>query len=258
MCKEVFDGLKAIPPKVVEDAYTDGVKGPLVQLGLFGEQIIKTLRFLTYPIQAAALRQDLIDRRIAQAISDVPEAQRIIPQDSLILEVADKLKYQLNDNLVSDMYVDLLSASMDSERVKLAHPSFIHLISQISSDEAFMLLKMSGFETCAFMRRLSDWDVVSKEERESTYSSATYTHDEKEENLIDILLKPEDLHFPDNFYIYIEHLRALEIIEYTNEYDAPMKWKQSSDLAYAFWFIRVSKFGRLFFDCCSKSLNKIS
>ncbi|MGP2412798.1 Abi-alpha family protein [Pantoea ananatis] len=258
MCKDVFEGIKAIPPKVVEDAYEDGIKGPLVQLGLFGEQIIKTLRFLTYPIQAAALRQDLIDRRIAQALSDIPEEQRIKPQDSVILEVADRLKYQLNDNLVSDMYVDLLSASMDSERVKLAHPSFIHLISQISSDEAFLLLKMSGFETCAYMRRMSDWDVVSKEERENIYSSATYTIRGIEQNLIEILLKPEDLHFPDNFYIYIEHLRALEIIEYTNEFDVPMRWKQRSDSSYAFWFIRVSKFGRLFFDCCSKSLNKMS
>ncbi|MCW0974378.1 DUF4393 domain-containing protein [Pantoea sp. JV6] len=258
MCKDVLDGLKAIPPEVIEDAYKDGVKGPLVQLGLFGEQILKTLRYLTYPIQAAALRQDLIDRRIAEALSDVPESQRITPRDSLILEVADKLKYQVTDNLVSDMYVDLLSASMDSERVKLAHPSFIHLISQLSSDEAFMLLKISGFEVCAYMRRVSDWDVVSKEERENFYSTATYTLGQEQSNLIDILLKPEDLHFPDNFYIYIDHLRALELIEYSNDYDVSEPCKNRRDSFYNCWFIRVSKFGKLFFECCSKSLSKVS
>lgn len=258
MSKELLEGFKAIPPEVAKEAYKDGLKGPLVQIGLFGEQLVKTLRYLTYPIQAAAIRQDLIDRRIAQAVSDVPESQRISPPDSLLLEVSDKLKYQVSDNLVSDMFVDLLSASMDSERVKLAHPSFIHLITQLSSDEAFLLLKMSGYEVSAYTKRKADWDIVSREQRESYYSSHPFTFAGKQSNLVDILLKPEELHFPENFYIYIEHLRALELIEYTNDYDGPARRNISKDFEYDFWVIRVSKFGRLFFECCSKSLSKLS
>lgn len=259
MTKELTEALKAIPPEVIANAYDDGVKGPLSQMGTFGEQILKTLRYLTYPIQAAAHRQDLIDRRFADALASVPEPQRIAPNDGLVLEIADKLKYQINDNLISDMYVDLLSASMDSQKANLAHPAFIHLISQVSSDEAFLLLRLSEGECPSYMRRMADWDVVSEVEREKQYSSAQYIFNRSTLNLIDSLLKPEELHFPQNFYMYIEHLRALELIEYSgNDVEIPTEWRSKKGNLYDFWFIRLSKFGRLFFECCSKSLNKLS
>lgn len=258
MTKELTEALKAIPPEVIVSAYNEGVKGPLTQVGTFGEQILKTLRYLTYPIQAAAHRQDLVDRRFAEALATVPEPQRIVPNDALILEVADRLKYQIKDNLISDMYVDLLSASMDSDKVNLAHPSFIHLISQISSDEAFLLLKMSQIRCPAYMRRMADWDVVTHVERTEQYSSLEFEYDGVAHKLIDSLLKPEEMHFPQNFYMYIEHLRALELIEYSgNDVEIPAEWRQSKNSLYAFWFVRLSKFGRLFFECCTKSLSKI-
>ncbi|MSE15557.1 DUF4393 domain-containing protein [Pantoea agglomerans] len=259
MTKELKETLKAIPPEVIVSTYNDGVKGPLVQMGIFGEQILKTLRYFTYPIQAAAHRQDLIDRRFAEALAVVPESRRITPNDPLILEVADKLKFQINDNLVSDMYIDLLSASMDAEKANLAHPSFIHLISQISSDEAFLLLKISELKCSSYMRRMADWGVVTKQEREKIYSSAYYTLNGVAYNLIDTLLKPEEMHFPQNFYMYIEHLRALELIEYSGgDLEVPSEWRQGKDSLYSFWLISFSKFGQLFFECCSRSLNKLS
>lgn len=258
MTKELTDALKAIPPEVIVNAYNDGAKGPLVQMGILGEQLLKTLRFFTYPIQAAAHRQDLIDRRFAEALASVPDPHRIVPNDGLVLEVADKLKYQINDNLISDMYVDLLSASMNSQKANLAHPSFIHLISQISSDEAFLLLRMSEGLCPSYMRRMADWDVVSEGEREEQYSSAQFRFNGETLNLLDSLLKPEEMHFPQNFYMYIEHLRSLELIEYFGDYvEVPNEWRQRKDSLYSFWFIRLSKFGRLFFECCSKSLSKL-
>ncbi|HDS6155747.1 TPA: hypothetical protein QH323_005064 [Klebsiella pneumoniae] len=105
---------------------------------------------------------------------------------------------------------------------------------------------------------MADWDVVSEEEREAQYSSAQFVFNGETLNLIDSLLKPEEMHFPQNFYMYIEHLRSLELIEYSGEYvEVPDEWRQRKDSLYAFWFIRLSKFGRLFFECCSKSLNKL-
>lgn len=257
MTKEIEQALKLIPPEVIVDAYNDGVQGPLKQAGKFGEQLFKTLRYITYPIQYAAHKQDLIDRRMAEALSDVPEDRRIKPSDSLILEVADKLRFQINDNLVSDMYVDLLSASMDSNKVNLAHPAFIHLISQISRDEALLLLKISEIEYPAFIRRMSDWEVVTKEEREQQYSSTDCIAEDRSFKLQESFLKPEELHYPDNFYMYIDHLNSLELIEYrNNDIKIPDDNRQTTRPSYGFWFIRLSKFGKLFFECCNKSLSK--
>ncbi len=258
MDKDLIEALRAIPKEMLLEIYNDGPKGPLKQMGALGESILKTLRYITYPLQVAAHRQDLIDRRFAEALKTVPESRRIAPSDSLALEVADKLRFQVHDNLISDMYIDLLSASMDSQRVNLAHPSFIHIIGQLSSDEAFLLLRLSENECSPYVRRMADWGVVSENERETHFSSARFPINNVETSLTEIFLKPEDMHFPQNFYMYIDHLRSLELIEYCgNDIEVPDEWRQTRSSAYAFWFISLSKFGKLFFECCSKGLQKL-
>ncbi|MCW2484972.1 DUF4393 domain-containing protein [Candidatus Symbiopectobacterium sp. NZEC127] len=254
MDKAAGEIIKSIPKELILDAYNDGAKGPLTQFGKFGEQLLKTVRLVTYPIQLAAHRQDMIDARFARALETVPDDRRIAPPTSLVLEIADKLKYHTEDSVITELYVDLLSCSMDSDRVKTAHPAFIHLIGQLSSDEALFLLLISENETSTYIRRMDDWLVVEKRERERFFNKSALIINEKEIFLKDIAMKPESFFYPENFYTYIEHLRDLGLIAYSNTPKRKIK-EEFGCHGYDYWFIETSKFGRLFFECCSRGLS---
>ncbi|EKL1163908.1 DUF4393 domain-containing protein [Klebsiella pneumoniae] len=253
MDKEIEEIIKAIPKELFLEVYGDGAKGPLVQFGKLGEQLIKTLRLIGYPIQFAAHKQDMIDARFAKALENVPEERKIIPPTSLVLEVADKLKYHPEDSIVSELYVDLLTCSMDADRIQTAHPAFIHLIGQLSADEATFLLLLSEYEVSTYVRRLDDWLVVDKAERDSFLNKSALVSENKETLLKNITMNPEDFFYPENFYTYIEHLRDLGLIAYSNEPKRKIK-EEFGCRGYDYWFIELSKFGRLFFECCSRGL----
>ncbi|MEH5098375.1 Abi-alpha family protein [Atlantibacter hermannii] len=255
MDKEIEEIIKTVPKEVWLQVYGDGVKGPLAQFGKFGEQLIKTLRVLTYPLQVAAHKQDLIDLRFARALDTIPSDKRTMPPASLVLEIADKLRFHPEDSVISELYVDLLSSSMNSDKVQKAHPAFIHLIGQLSSDEALFLLLISTNKFSTYVRRIDDWKLVERNERERFFSNSAFIDDDGRVLLKDIAMKPEDFYYPENFYTYIDHLRDLGLIEYFNH--PKLKIHQEFGCGgYDYWFIGLSKFGTLFFECCSRGLGE--
>lgn len=143
MEKETMAIIESIPKEVWLQLYNDSSKSMLRQFGRFGEDLAKTLRLVTFPIQYTAYIQDRVDRGFSKALQRVPKERRVVPPEGLMLEIADKLKNHDCESLVGKLYVELLTASMDSERAHQAHPAFLPIIGQLSSDEALFLLRLS-------------------------------------------------------------------------------------------------------------------
>lgn len=80
-----------------------------------------------------------------------------------------------------------------------------------------------------------------------------------ETKLLDLTLKPEEFYYPENFYIYIEHLSNLGLLEYSNDYSNREwdVWKELTSGQYNMWFIELTKFGHLFYKCCTATLDKV-
>ncbi|WP_193160018.1 Abi-alpha family protein [Serratia ureilytica] len=260
MDKEMMELLQTIPKDVWLQLYNDAPQPMLRQFGRLGEDLAKTLRLVTLPLQCSAYLQDRIDRGFARALKEVPDERRIVPPEGLALDIAEKLKHHDCETLVGRLYVELLSASMDKERSHQAHPAFLPIIGQLSSDEAFFLLNLSKNTPSIYVRDKQNWDVVSQTERDVFLEDVTISIENIETKLKDITLKPEDYFFPENFYIYIEHLNELGLLEYGNNYSNNNweKWQKITAGQYDMWFIRLSKFGRLFFQCCSAALDNVN
>ncbi|WP_276742431.1 Abi-alpha family protein [Pantoea septica] len=259
MDKETLDLIQSIPKDVWLQLYNDTPRPMLRQFGKLGEDLAKTLRLVTFPIQCTAYVQDRIDRGFKAALEKVPKERRVSPPDGLVLDIADKLKHHDSETLVGQLYVELLSASMDSERNNQAHPGFLHVIGQLSSDEALFLLRLSENKPSLYIKKLFSWGQVSKIERESYLEGLVFSFYGIERKLTELTLNPEDYFYPENFYIYIEHLKDLGLLEYTNEATADKwdQWRRLSREPYDIWCIQLTKYGELFFNCCSAALGSL-
>ncbi|RBW64927.1 hypothetical protein DS893_12110 [Vibrionales bacterium C3R12] len=126
-------------PKVVEEAYSDGVSNTLKEASKIGVDAVKTVRLMLFPLQFGAMAQDRLAKYISECINRVPENHRIEPSESLVLPIAEKLRYHEESNPLTEAYLNLMSRAMDKERVGEAHPAFIDIISQLCPDEVLLL-----------------------------------------------------------------------------------------------------------------------
>jgi hypothetical protein len=119
--------------------YNDVGSGAVNQLGEVLTDIVKTLRLALAPLQFTAAFQDRLVRFIDRSVRRVPNTQRISPPTQMLGPIIEGVRYEPEGTSIDRMFSQLLSRSIDRERIHEAHPSFPLIIKQLSSDEANIL-----------------------------------------------------------------------------------------------------------------------
>jgi len=189
--KAIEEIAKNLPVKQI---YEDGVSGATKQVGHALTDIAKTLRLALFPFQALAAVQDRAERFIDRSIRRVPEEHRISPAPQILGPVLEGVRYEAEDTPIDEMFSQLLSRAVDSERVDEAHPAYPILIRQLSPDEAIIIAKLKN----------ATYDYVYT--RDFDASIALFINSHKVE--IDTFPR-DDLTFPDNLPFYLQHLSQL-------------------------------------------------
>jgi len=243
-----LDVLKAIPPKVLEDAYSDTVSGALKEAGKIGVDFVKTIRLMLFPVQYAAALQDRLARHISKSIGRVSEDNRIEPIESITLQIVDRLKFQEDGSPITELYLNLLARAMDKERVGEAHPAFVQIISQLAPDEALLIEQIASASFSAYLRPPQHgYEIYDAKARARLIQDADMS-DEQKTRLRSIAVRPEELAQPDLLYTYIEHLVSLGVVAYTN--DPRREFQPKNPTNFEFWFLQLSGMGRLFRLAC--------
>lgn len=73
----------------------------------------------------------------------MPEQRYVEAPAEIVGPAIEKMKYIDEKSLLWQMFEELLTRSVDKEAVSQSHPAFVHIISQLSRDEAFILAKLS-------------------------------------------------------------------------------------------------------------------
>src|SRR5262249_16188004 len=190
---------KQLPVKAI---YKDAGAPAAKQAGQLFEDLVKALQLALAPVQLLGAWQDRFRRFLDTAVRRVPEANRISPSPQIIGPVLEGIRYEEEDTAIDAMFSQLLSASMDSERVNDAHPSFPLVVRQLSSDEAKLLnaiylspKPLRLVQTFRLAGGLSMPDATEVDELAST----------------------SRLIFPLNVPIYREHLERLGLLRYSVE-----------------------------------------
>jgi len=147
-----------------------------------------------FPFQVAAAIQDRAENFIDRSIRRVPEAQRISPAPQLLGPVLEGIRYEPDGTPIDEMFSQLLSRSMDSQRVNEAHPAYPVIIRQLSADEAKILASL----------RDEQFDYIYIRD----YDASTNLFYGLNKIEVDDLPR-DDLSFPQNIPFYFQHLDKL-------------------------------------------------
>ncbi len=138
-----IDPLTKAAAEIAKPVYEDAIQPVAKEVG----QALKTLggviNVALAPVALAVygfsfIKKDL-EERLEKRLSSVPPENIVIPKLQLVGPLLEKYKYTYESEELSEMFVNLLANAMDKDRVEKAHPSFVNVVSELSSDEAKLI-----------------------------------------------------------------------------------------------------------------------
>lgn len=133
--------------ETIKAAYDDALSPAAKQVGKALETVTMTvnvaLQGWRLKMKAIDLLGEEIEEGLAEKLKDVPPEDIQPPPLRLAEEALDGLRVNRDSPEIREMFLNLLAASMNSERVAECHPTFAQLVNELSPFEAQMI-QMTG------------------------------------------------------------------------------------------------------------------
>jgi len=87
---------------------------------------------------------DWLQAAVAERLEDVPEEKIIQPDPRIAVPAVQALVYSMNDEIIREMFANLLASSMSQETQSAAHPAFVEMIKVMEPIDAQALIQFRG------------------------------------------------------------------------------------------------------------------
>lgn len=225
---------KLLPTKVIEKAYDDVASPPAKELGKAALDVVKTARLLLAPFQLAAAFQDRFERVVERIRTRVPEERQKPPPAEVIGPALRQMQYLDEDNPLWLMFEELLTRAVDSEEISRVHPSFAHVISQLSRDEALILFRLRNNE-------FNVVDTLDYNRPLNKFMNLKVEHSS---------IPTDDLVHSAQINLYYSHLVSLSLVEWPVEKQEPIMSSGTQVGLRRYSTMRLTEFGQLFVSVC--------
>ncbi|MEM6822707.1 MAG: DUF4393 domain-containing protein [Verrucomicrobiota bacterium] len=144
----VTDAAKAIAA-ITENVpvYEDAVQPAAKELGKGLEIVAKAVTTALAPVEGMIWGVDQVKNfvrsKVAQKLESTPTEDIQPPKPSIGVPTVDALRYTGEEIDLAEMYANLLANSMDRATAYEAHPGFVDIIKNMSSDEAKVMSFLS-------------------------------------------------------------------------------------------------------------------
>lgn len=139
--EELLNEAKAIIPEV----YKDLAKPAVSEIGSVAG---RTAKALLAPIRGLLWGWEQIERVVEEGVKKkfekIPEERRKSPDPEIAVPLIQALGYTAQNETLREMYINLLANSMDIDKEKVVHPSFVEIIKQMNSLDAKVFERLSG------------------------------------------------------------------------------------------------------------------
>lgn len=189
--------VKAIP------VYEDAVQPSAKQIGKSLETVTKTVNIVLAPIKALVWGYEQIEgfisTRVAEKLKSIPNSNIVTPPPQVAGPAVEALRYVGHDENLRELFANLLATSMDVETIKNAHPAYVEIIKNLSSDEAKLLQ--------AFIKK-NGYAIVEIQSKSKTTNEFNIIY-----NSFSLLFEQVVIKNPDLLQSYIDNLCRLGILE---------------------------------------------
>ena len=137
-----------IASTLATDVYKDGVQPSVKTIGDTLAGIFKAIGH--YPRYWGMMsdisleyKQERFRKTLEAKVAEIPDDRKVLPKPYILGPSVQALEYGVLEDHLSDMFASLIASSMDADKSRHAHPSFVEIIKQMNADEAKLLSYIS-------------------------------------------------------------------------------------------------------------------
>lgn len=136
--RDVVDAVTGVAKAV--PIYQDAIQPAAQEIGKGLQTVAKTVHVILAPVSALVWGYDqikeFVSTKVSERLKNVPPENLVSPKPNVAGPTLEALRYTGHESSLSDLYANLLAAAMDSSTAEGAHPAFVEIIKQLTSDEA--------------------------------------------------------------------------------------------------------------------------
>lgn len=141
MEKEVIDEATKLLPEVYKDLAQPTAKEIGIVAGRSIKALLSPIRGLLWGFEKI---EQVVSDGVEKRFEKIPEEKRKTPEPEIAVPLMQALTYTAQNETLREMYLNLLANSMNTDKEKDVHPSFVELIKQMSSLDAKVFAKLSS------------------------------------------------------------------------------------------------------------------
>lgn len=167
MKEEALEITKEVAKVVAKDVYNDGVKGTVVQTGEIIESVVGLFNNVVfYPVKKAnaLFKYKLEDfkNELEQKLSSIPKEKLVEPDLMIAGPALEALKYTYDKDELRNMYLNLLTSSMNKDIKDKVHPSYVEIIRQLTPLDAKVFKRLQDLRQVACAHAILKIDNSNK------------------------------------------------------------------------------------------------
>lgn len=120
--------------------YEDAIQPLAKEAGKALQTVGRTVNAALMPVRGLVWGiekiEEFVQTKVSRKLSDVPIENICTPDPAVAGPALESLRYTGHKDSISELYANLLASAMDKETAKTAHPGFVEIIRNLSSDEA--------------------------------------------------------------------------------------------------------------------------
>jgi hypothetical protein len=226
---------KILDKKVTEKIYDDVFSNSGKEISKIGVDLVKTARLLLVPLQITAAFQDRFEKLIERIKTRIPEEQYIEAPAEIVGPAIEKMRFLDDKSLLWQMFEELLTRSVDKLEASKSHPAFVHIISQLSRDEAFILFKL----------KTTDFEIIDTMDLNEDGSKFENRRFEKSD------IPSAELFLPEMINLYYSHLESLSLVTWpVNKQEVIKNALGFQTGIRRYTKMHLTEFGKLFVSVC--------
>jgi hypothetical protein len=148
--KDIADIATAIVP--VKQVYEDALQPAARQVGKNLETVTKVITLALAPLAMIIWGyekiRDYLEPALAERLKYVPPDRITTPSPNVAGPAIEALRFTAHNDTLREMYANLLATAMDSSVAASAHPSFVEVLKQLTSDEVKIMELFVSRPTC--------------------------------------------------------------------------------------------------------------
>lgn len=136
--------IKAVTGLVKEvPVYEDAIQPLAKEAGKALQTVGRTVNAALLPVRGLVWGiekiEEFVQTKVSKKLADTPVENICTPDPAVAGPALESLRYTGHKESLSELYANLLASAMDKETARTAHPGFVEIIKNMSSDEARLL-----------------------------------------------------------------------------------------------------------------------